>query len=86
MNALSITHRGIEGGRDGDVFGLERVGEVWFVKRNLRGNAFCTFAIFYLFMCGMFLFFCRVMIKFTRSPRGLCNILTIPPSLAVNFL
>ena len=35
---------------------------------------------------GMFLFFCRVTIRFTRSPRGLCNILIFPHSLDVNFL
>ena len=40
IDVLSGTYRGSGGGRDGDMPGLERVGEVWVIERNLRKTIF----------------------------------------------
>ena len=47
IDVLSGTYRGSGGGRDGDMPGLERVGEVWVIERNLRENNFFTSVILY---------------------------------------
>ena len=97
IDVLSGTYRGSGGGRDGDTPGLERMGEVWVVERNLRENDFFARLLFLTSSCMHMLgklrpvileclFFCRVTIRFTRSLRRLCNILIFPHSLDVNFL
>ena len=51
IDVLSGTYRGSGGGRDGDTPGLERMGEVWVVERNLRENDFFARLLFFTSSC-----------------------------------
>ena len=51
IDVLSGTYRGSGGGRDGHVPGLERMGEVWVVERNLRENDFFARLLFFTSSC-----------------------------------
>ena len=51
IDVLSGTYGGSGGGRDGDVPGLERMGQVWVVKRNLRENDFLARLLFFTSSC-----------------------------------
>ena len=98
IDVLSGIYRGSGGGRDGDVPGLERMGEVWVIERNLRENDFLARLLFFTSSCmhmlgklrpvilECFYSFFSVTIRFIRSLRRLCNILIFPHSLDVNFL
>ena len=46
IDVLSGTYTGSRAGRYGDVPFLERMGEVWVVKRNLRENALARLLFF----------------------------------------
>ena len=51
IDVISGTYRGSGGGRDGDAPGLERMGEVWVIERNLRENDFFARLLFFTSSC-----------------------------------